>query len=485
MKKRTFLFLLSILLLAISACNQPAGPEAVSPTAVPTTPTTPTAGITIPSTATPLPANTATPVPEHTPTPSPAETPVPTVLPTPTHTMAPTPTVTPTPKPTVTPTPKPTVTSTPKPTVTPTPKPTVTPTPKPTVTPTPTPVVITGFPNYEDKSYTFLRDTPLTSEKEVNHYLFDHAMKGYYDFGIFAEDISMLHTEEEYLELFPEFITLQVDSLTKYSNGYYLRFSDLKTTQMDLGYHYALRTGDTSFLTEKETLAYQRLLDIGKELRITELSPIDAIVAAHDYLILNTVYDEETALNGSGGVSHYAEGVLLHGTAVCSGYSSVFQLLMKMAGIPCEYVNNQGHAWNLVQVDNEWYHIDVTWDDPLPDQPGVVIYTHFMMTDEELNTLEDHANWICECNTPHNCDDETYRIYPYEEYICSTENEAASLITAQAQEDQIILVYPKDSSLSQDLLLDLYFDTLQIYGTVNYYPAEPLGSSHYVLRIDH
>lgn len=323
----------------------------------------------------------------------------------------------------------------------------------------------------------------LTSEEEANRYLFEMALKGYYQFGILAEDLSMLHTTEEYMQLYPEILTLEVESLTKYRNGYYLRFSDLKTTQTDTAYQYAIRTGDTSFLTKNEKKAYDRLLAVAEELELEELDDIDAIIAAHDYLVLNTVYDEATFRSGSSSVSHYAEGTLLNGLAVCSGYASTFRLFMMLADIPCEYVWTDTHAWNLVQLEDEWYHIDVTWDDPSPDQPGVVIYTHFMMTDEEISQLDDHRGWECECGEPHDCDDEGYRLYPYADYLCSTEEDAATLILKQSKDAFITLIYPSDGTMTEQGLLQLALRTLSLSGNITYYPSEPLGDSHYLLRI--
>ena len=293
----------------------------------------------------------------------------------------------------------------------------------------------------------------------------------------------MLHSLEEYLELYPEILSLEAESLTKYHNGYYLRFSDLKSTQTDLALRYAVRTGDTSFLSAKEQLTYEKLLSVAKELSLRELTDIEAIIAVHDYLVLNTAYDNATAASGSGGPSHYAEGTLLNGLAVCSGYASVFQMLMMLADIPCEYVWNDVHAWNLVQIDNEWYHIDVTWDDPSPDRPGFVIYTHFMLTDDEIESLADHRSWSCECGEPHNCDDTSYRFYPYTGFFCNNETEAVDLILAQKEQQKITLVYPADSSLTENGLLELVYLTLNLSGEITYFPAEPLGTTHFLLQI--
>lgn len=37
-----------------------------------------------------------------------------------------------------------------------------------------------------------------------------------------------------------------------------------------------------------------------------------------------------------------------------------------------------------MKLDGQWYNLDCTWDDPVPDQPGVVIYTYYNLTDDQL-----------------------------------------------------------------------------------------------------
>ena len=52
------------------------------------------------------------------------------------------------------------------------------------------------------------------------------------------------------------------------------------------------------------------------------------------------------------------------------------------------------HAWNLVQLDGQWYHVDVTWDDPAPDRYGQVLHDYFLVTDQEISAGDDpHYDW--------------------------------------------------------------------------------------------
>lgn len=350
----------------------------------------------------------------------------------------------------------------------------------PTATPTPEPD--TRFPELEFCENTIMNSSLFESEAEASRYLFKMAAKGYYQFGILVTELSMLHTADEYQQIYSELSAVEIESVTKYHNGYYLRFSNV-TAPTDAPLRYAVRTGDTSFLTGNEIQCYQLLYDIADQLQLAELSPIDAVLAVHDFLVLNTAYDTPAFESGQNTPSHYATGTLLSGNAVCSGYASSFLLLMQIAGIPCEYVHSEDHAWNLVQIADEWYHIDVTWDDPAPDQPGVVSYSFFMMTDEETATLDDHHIWECECKEHPACTSNEYRIYPYREFVCTTAQEAAELMLLQADENEVLLVYPADGELTMDSLLDLAVDTLQITGGFSYYAPVSLGVSHLMMTI--
>lgn len=81
----------------------------------------------------------------------------------------------------------------------------------------------------------------------------------------------------------------------------------------------------------------------------------------HDWLINNADYDET--------YTHYgADGVLCGGTGVCDSYSKAYCYLLEAADIPVMRVtgvaNGGGHSWNAVQLADEWYYADATWDDP-------------------------------------------------------------------------------------------------------------------------
>ncbi len=87
-------------------------------------------------------------------------------------------------------------------------------------------------------------------------------------------------------------------------------------------------------------------------------------------------------------------GALVNGKAICSGYASAFQYLAEQLGVYSLFINgdiaatNGGHGWNMVWLEGNWYHVDVTWMD---NNDGVTNYDYFLASDEEM--LRTHANF--------------------------------------------------------------------------------------------
>ena len=61
-------------------------------------------------------------------------------------------------------------------------------------------------------------------------------------------------------------------------------------------------------------------------------------------------------------------GGLLENTCVCAGYAEILKQVCACANIEVEYISGapikgkDGHAWNQVKLDGNWYNVDLTWD---------------------------------------------------------------------------------------------------------------------------
>ena len=127
----------------------------------------------------------------------------------------------------------------------------------------------------------------------------------------------------------------------------------------------------------------------------------DKVRLVHDYLIDTIDYD----LN-AGSTVYDIYGALVNRRVVCEGYAKAFKYILDDLGIPCIIVcgtgtNSSGetesHAWNYVQLDGNWYAVDVTWDDPIitgfsiGDLPNDIRYANFLKGSQTFfqNHIED------------------------------------------------------------------------------------------------
>ena len=113
------------------------------------------------------------------------------------------------------------------------------------------------------------------------------------------------------------------------------------------------------------------------------MSQMEKLIAIHDYIVLNTTYLKTT-------YCYDPYGVIVKGRGVCQGYAESMKLLLNKIGIECIYVSSpdMNHGWNIVNIDGENYHLDATWNDPIPNRDGAVRYKYLALSDYEMS--KDH-----------------------------------------------------------------------------------------------
>ncbi len=192
----------------------------------------------------------------------------------------------------------------------------------------------------------------------------------------------------------------------------------------------------TRLYSEQDILDITNEIDsIWKKIVTTDMKNEDIIYAFHDYVINNTRYDENyeselasynakltnleselkkhdkdskkykeieaeyKKLKSSPATTHQASkanGPLFEGYAICSGYTDAMAILLDKLSIRNFKVASNTHVWNVVNINNTWKHIDLTWDDPLSveDKSKNYLEHKFYMIDTkvlEQYDIKDHT----------------------------------------------------------------------------------------------
>jgi len=140
---------------------------------------------------------------------------------------------------------------------------------------------------------------------------------------------------------------------------------------------------------EQELIVDAEVAEILSNVNSKNMTDFEKVKFVNDYIVKNTSYSEDTEAS-----PHSACAVVSEGKGVCQGYALLALRLLQGLGVESKYVVGEvytgGHAWNLVKVDGEWYHLDTTWNDPVPDREKAVSYKYFLLNDAQMKL--DH-NW--------------------------------------------------------------------------------------------
>ena len=176
------------------------------------------------------------------------------------------------------------------------------------------------------------------------------------------------------------------------------------TKGQNVNYEFAIGKGDnkTYFVDEFETKedvesAIKEVENVKNEiLKNATGSNYDKILYVHNWIVENTEYDKSRYENTANLYS-----CIVDNKAICEGYARTFKYLLDELNIPCiliigsatdENGKTEKHAWNYVYLQNNWYAVDTTWDDPVilgsGKLPEKMKYKYFLKGEESI--AKDH-----------------------------------------------------------------------------------------------
>ena len=227
----------------------------------------------------------------------------------------------------------------------------------------------------------------INDDEEFVDFVNEKLQSGCKKFSFKTEDL-----DEEFIRNINTRIEAFYGSCANYTTTDYGRYREVEMTCKLTNAYYAER-----YLINQEEIPEnredakalaKRCLEILDDEELNDLSEYRKEKYFHDYIVKNTVYTTE----GDRDLLSSPEGPLLHGKGVCSGYARAMKLLCDLSAVRCRTIvgvaGGEDHEWNMVQINDEWYHVDVTWDDPVPDQK-YPMYAYLNLTDEAMAI--DHA----------------------------------------------------------------------------------------------
>lgn len=141
-------------------------------------------------------------------------------------------------------------------------------------------------------------------------------------------------------------------------------------------------------LNEKLNLIESKANEIIEKSGINSENIFDSELKLHDLLAEMITYYEYEDINEIPNKYHNIDGAFLENIAVCDGISKAYQILLSKIGIESIVVTGDlsgvSHAWNMVKLDGNWYHVDVTSNCSVKADNKVVIHSYFNITTDAL-----------------------------------------------------------------------------------------------------
>lgn len=200
------------------------------------------------------------------------------------------------------------------------------------------------------------------------------------------------------------YVTFDYPEYFWYSNeGCYIEYNYSDKIPMKVNFKYEYSRDEVYQINDSIYPEVKKYLESVSNLT----SDYERALNAYEYIINNTTYDNIRANAGYKAFEDMDKeaipcwnitGVFINHDAICRGYAQAYQYLMNLQGIECGYVYGEGHCWNIIKLDGDWYYVDVTWGDPVTaisyaDTGEVryvedgIDYSYFCMTTEQLLQL--------------------------------------------------------------------------------------------------
>lgn len=197
-----------------------------------------------------------------------------------------------------------------------------------------------------------------------------------------------------------------ISDIAQLKNAFYnVRYTHPEFFHLDGQYGYSYSEGtvltvELSYTSDEKT--YEKELDEYKKClnkivsRVNkDFSDLEKVLFIHEYLTNHFEYDRTYEI-------HDAYNFFMQSQGVCEAYTLAFTAIMNELDVFCTTAFNdlENHCWNIVGINGNYYHIDVTQDDPVFESEDSPLYSmdctkhnFFLCSDEDIKNGGNHSDW--------------------------------------------------------------------------------------------
>lgn len=127
----------------------------------------------------------------------------------------------------------------------------------------------------------------------------------------------------------------------------------------------------------------------------------EKIKKIHNYIINNGKYAGDKVKDEDSDKKYsLATTLLFEGYGLCGAYADAMAIFLEKLEVDNYKIASSNHIWNLVNINDKYLHLDLTWDDPVTsDGSDKLEVLFFLITDVRLKELD---------NKSHNYDKDVY-----------------------------------------------------------------------------
>lgn len=236
-----------------------------------------------------------------------------------------------------------------------------------------------------DNSYLYYYNTLSTKEKNIYTCIYNCLINCQSKIELPSSDYEQIVSINEYV-------------LYDHPEIFYFNYFELQN-RVDVCYYKPIYTYNQDEIVQ--------LTNQLENIRSQFINSLDSNSSKYDKLkaIYNYVIEKNTYVDGAKD-NQYITSALLYGNTVCSGYVKAIQYLCEAVDINSAYIvgkalnddANSNHAWNLIEIDNDYYYLDATWGDYVDGQNAFTMYSYFMFDSDTMLKLyqptSDYKNTI-------------------------------------------------------------------------------------------